>query len=1204
MTEEKAPDPNADAGPIIQETATSPRGADAPAAADATQPAAEAPPPPPEPLTPERAEAENRRNDLFIMAAALVVAGLLGAFKIADNSLWIHLKSGWQIEQEGVPDRDSFAYTTADRPWVNLNWLYDWGLYQAELAESRATVRGLVTDFEKLLEHRQQLPEFDDQGRDVKKPLPKEQEDGLKQAFAQLASTAETSDTFQMRVAAERTAAAVEAAGLRLPMVSQESGKSVYPTLAKYTSPGGSALVSLKTPVIFKAILLAALAGVLLLTRYPGPTRWWAAVVAVLVVLAMGDRLTFSPEIPSLLFLAIVFWILHAVQTGHAWAAWLLIPLEALWVNVDALFPLGIVLAGLVLVGNLAAKLFGRGDSAGVPANRNVLAIALGLSILAATFANPFGPRAWTVPLDRTREIVDRIPAAAASLAQLCGSEAEWIAAARERGSVLQSLAPDLNTPLTAGFVMSIIGLSVPPVATVILVVLAIGSFFLNWRRFRMTRLLMLLLFLAMFLVAYRYMALVAMAAGVVLCLNGQEWYLNRFGTETRITRGWLVWSQGGRAATIIAMLGVAVAGITGRVGAARGGDFGLGIQWFKFDLGAGKFLRDAGLKGNALNTVPLQGNLIAWSNYPTQKICFDDRLDLHQHGLAEFETMKRALRGTTVSSRSSPDADSSVPGANATSADIPPWTVEEEETWKSFLDKHNISHIILNLSGFVDDVTFYRTYQKLRDSRRWTLVHRDSTSAIFGRADLPDDHPLADDSAWFTRNALDPAKLVFKQNSPVLPDPPVSVTPPTLIDKIWRTRQNLSSQALIGSHYLNPTLNTIDSTGPAYAVPPENAILAIRSARAAIASHPRVSPLSYAVLFRGYFYLYNMELAIVPDPDVHELRHLQLLSALNQLVAANPNNLEAQLQLAFRYGGLQFLDLADQHFDAALKIMPEGATIENMMFDGGRQVSFAREDIQRISDDLKLSIEQVTGDFQQVAAQMPSPLSQANYLISRGCPGMAIDTLVSAGSALGGGPDVSAMLARLYVRVGNAGDTERGAERELVNMQGPGGMRPGVKKQLWATVKLMQGDYEHARAFFEDSIAETRHTLAQDSLLGLTDQLRAGSLINMVLAPATTIEDSDRQATLEYQLGTLQLEAGEPPEAVRHFKKALEIRERIPYRNLIAFYLEKITGEKLEPLPELPSDDSTSPSAPSEDTPAPPATVPPKPSDAGKQNK
>jgi tetratricopeptide (TPR) repeat protein len=1187
VTEEKAPEPNTDAAQDTQTPATPPGGVDAPASAETTQPAAEAPTPPPEPLTPDRAEAENRRNDLFIMAAALVVAFLLGSFKITDNELWIHLKSGWQIEQEGVPTEDSFAYTTAGKSWVNLNWLYDWALYQAELIESRASVRRLAADYRKLLEHRQRLPEFDDQGRDVKKPLPEETQRELEQAFAQLDSTAGT-DTYQMRVAAERTAEVAQAAGLQLPMATQESEKGIYPALARYTSPGGGSLISLAVPVAVKGFLLAAMAGVFILTRHAGPTRWWAAVVAVVVLLAMGERLTFSPEVLSLLFLAAVFWILHTFQTGRTWAVWLLVPLQALWVNCDGLFPLGIVVVAIVLLGHLAAQVFGSGDSPSTSGNRKALATAFGLSVL-ATFANPFGLRAWTVALDWTREIFGRVPYAAASLAHLCGSDAQWVGDARSRGNELRVLAPDLTTPFTQGFVFLIRDLSIPSLLTLLLIVAALVSFVLNRRRFQLTRLLVLLVFLGMFLIAFRYMALVAMASGVMLCLNGQEWFLDRFGTETRITRGWLIWSQGGRAATILAMVLVAVAGITGRVGAAAGGEFGFGIQWVKFDLETGHFLRDAPLKGNSLNTVPLQGNLLLWANYPARRVFIDGRVDLHKDGLAEFDAFKKSLRGPV-------ELPPGAPGVPATSKqDV---SGDDDETWKQFLDKYNVSHVILNISPLADDVTFLRTYQKLRTSPQWKLVHRDSSSAVFGRTDFPEGHALADDAAWFERSSLDPARLVYKENSPRLPDPPPPVTAPTLIDEIWRTRRIPSSQSLIASHYLNPALNTTNTAGPVFVVPSENCFLAIRHARAGLAKQQRVSPLGYAVLFRAYFYLFNMEMSIVPSAQVNDLRQLELLSALNQFVAANPKNLEAQLQLAFRYAGMQFLDLADRHFEAAIKLMPEDAMLENLMLDGGREARFSKSDIVGFSENLKIEIDRVTYDLQQLSSQLPSPVAQADYLVNRGCPGMAIDKLTET-SFMPGGLDVSSRLARLYIRVGQAGDHERGAERELVNMQGAGGMRPGAKKELWAMVKLMQGDYEHARAFFEDSIAETRHALAQDSVLGLTDQIRGGELLKMVFAPATSIEDADRQSSLEFHLGMVQLEAGEPQEAVRHFKKALEVREDIPYRQLIAFYLEKISGEKLEPLPEPPKDE-TSDAAPAA-TPAPPAVVPPKPTEKPK---
>ena len=1173
MTAEKAPEPNSEAAKSDPNATTVPGGGDAPSSAESSQPAAEPPAPLPEPLTPERAEAENRRNDLFIMAAALVVAFLLGSFKITDNDLWIHLKSGWQIEQVGVPTTDSFSFTTGDKPWVNLNWLYDWGLYQAELAESRSRVQRLVTDYRKLLEHRQQLPEFDDQGRNAKKPLPDEKRQELEGAFTILAATAGTSDTYQMRVAAERTADLVQAAGMQLPLATQETEKGLYPALTRYTSPGGPALLSLTVPVVIKGLLLVAMVGVLILTRHPGPTLWWTAVVAVTIILAMGDRLTFSPEIASLVFLGVAFWILHSFQSGRTWAVWLLVPLELVWVNVDSLFPLGIVLGVIVLLGHVASQAFGRSDPAGVPRNGKALAGALGLSVLATTFGNPFGPRAWMVSFDGTREMLGRIPYAAASLAALCGSDAQWVIDARVRGNELRILAPDLTTPLTLGFVRMIREFSVPSILTVLLIVLAVVSFLMNRRRFQVTRLLVLLLFLGMFLIAHRYMALVAMAAGVILCLNGQEWYLDRFGTEPRITRGWLIWSQVGRAVTILAMVGVAIVGITGRIGAAGGGEFGVGIQWVKFDLETGKFLRDANLKGNTLNTVPLQGNLLLWSNYPAKKVFLDGRVELHKDRLVEFDALKRAIRDNL------------------------------EDIWQPALDQHNISHVILNISPFADDVTFLKTYQKLRVNPRWKLVHRDSSTAIFGRVDLPDGHALAADAEWFAQNSLDPARLVYQENSTRIPDPPIPVTPPTFIDRIWQTRRIPSTQAFIAGHYLNPELSTSGPSATIPIIPTENCILAIRHVRQGLAKQQRVSPHSYAVLCRAYFYLFNTEMAIVPSADVNELRHLELLASLNQLIAANPKNLEAQLQLAFRYAGMQFLDLADQHFEAAIKLMPQDATIENLPLDGGREGRFSKSDIIGFSEQLKIEIERATYDLQQLTTQMPSPITQANYLLSRGCPGLAIDKLTEASAFSAGGIDVSPRLAELYIRIGQAGDPERGAERELINMQGTGGLRPGAKKEMWSMVKLMQGDYGQARSLLEDAIAETRHALAQDSLLGLTDQLRNGALLNMVFAPATSIEDADRQATLEFRLAMLQLEAGEPKEAARHFKQALEVRDDIPYRPVIAFYLERITGEKLEPLPEPAKDETTSPSTTDEPKPAPPATAPPKPAVTPKEN-
>jgi len=1122
-------------------------------------------------MTPEKAEAENRRNDLFIMAAVLVVAFLLGAFKITNSDLWLHLKAGWEIDQQGTPTRDSFAYTTGDMPWVNHHWLFDWALYKAELAEARHNVRRLVADYQKLLASPQSPDTLDESGRSPSPPLTDEMQRELDQLVANLANTANGSDAHQIRLAAERTADHVTAAGITLPHASRESDKSNYKFLTRYTAPGGETLISLLAPSVAKCLIIAAMAGIMLGLRHPGPTRWWTAVVTGISLVAMCDRLTFSPEVLSLLFMAATFWILHQFQSGSSWAVWLLVPLEILWVNVDTCFVMGIAVAAIVLLSHGLAQLHKPGqpsESAGRP---GMLAGALGVSLF-ATLANPFGLSVWNWPLQWTKIMLGRSTYVAASFAQFFDSEAEWVKAARDQGNDLFIFLPDLFSPLGRAFLESIPQLAIVPLIIMTLIVMAFVSFILNRQRFQLSRLLILTLCVGMFFFAFRYVAFASLAAGLMLALNGQEWFLSRFGTETRITSGWLFWSLAGRAVTLLAMVGIAVLGITGRLGAANGGEFGFGVQWLSFDLEAGKFLRHAELKGQALNTVALQGNLLIWSNHPSARVFLDGRVALHHDRIAEFDEIKTALRDN------------------------------DETKWRPMLDKYNISHVILNISQIADRVTFPLTFKKLQNSKNWKLVHQGYASCIFGRIDFPDEHALAGDAAWFRGNELDLGKLVFREKAPVLPDPPAPVMPPTLIDRFWRTRLIPPSRAILGGHYLNPKLHTsTNAEQMAFVVPIENCYLAIRHAREGLSSQNTVSPLGYNVLSEAYFYLYNMEMAIAPQPDVHELRLLELLAALNQLVAADPNNVEAQLQLAFRYLVLQHLDLADGHLDAAIKLMREDDAPRQLLLDGGQARPFAKADIIDISEKLKIDIDRVKYDLNQLTTQQVSPVQKANYFLQRGCPGLAIEQLAEA-AIYSPGLDLAPRLAQLYVRIGEPGDLTRGAERELQNMQSGGDMRPGAVEDLWATVKLMQGDYTEARRFLEAAIAKTRNTIAQEALLGLTNNLRQGGILGMAFfTPATSIEDAERQAQLEFRLGMLQLEAGEPQEAARHFKQALAVREDNAFRPLIGFYLERITGEKLEPLPEPPKDEDTSSTSPTGQTPSSalpirPAEVPPKP--------
>jgi tetratricopeptide (TPR) repeat protein len=717
--------------------------------------------------------------------------------------------------------------------------------------------------------------------------------------------------------------------------------------------------------------------------------------------------------------------------------------------------------------------------------------------------------------------------------------------------------------------------LALPPIAAILVIGGAFLSFLPNRSRFRLSRLLVLILCVGIFLFASRYIAIATLAASVVLALNGQEWFLDRFGTEARISPGWWFWSQAGRAATVLGIMAIAIAGITGWLGSAAG-EFGYGIQWVHFDLEPGKLLRHAALKGKVLNTVPAQGNLLIWSNYPPNQVFVDSREFLHRSHLAEFEDIKLALRD-----------------------DRP------EQNLRVLLDKYEISHVILNMTDFADPVSFPRTFARMNRDEDWRLVQLSSNSAVFGRVDFDDNHALAGDAKWFLDNTFDPARLVYAQESEPLPEPPGPVSAPSWIDWFWQTRRVYSAQALAARQYLTPAVlrkprsaAEITPTDPLFVVPTEHCFLALRQARRGLATEQRVSPLSYAVLSKAYYYLYNTEVMVAPAPELHSMRMLQVVTALNQLVAANPKDPIAQLQLALRYRTLGYIDLADQHMDALIDLLPDDAKIENFLFDGGQLLNLEKNDIMQASYEIKRDLEGVQYDMEQLGAQLVNPVAKASFFMERGCPGKAIEQLNDA-FAFNAGVDVTTSLARLYLRIGQPGDTERGADHQMINMQGSGGMQPGEKEELWALIKLMQGDYDRARSYLEAAIADTRINMAKETIVSITNDLRNGLITHMATAPIDSAEDVERVVQMEHHLALIHLEAGEPHEAAKHFRQAIAIRPDTPLRPVIAFYLVKITGENLESLPEPAPDDSlpadqTQP--PAQSPPARPAELPSKP--------
>jgi hypothetical protein len=152
---------------------------------------------------------------------------------------------------------------------------------------------------------------------------------------------------------------------------------------------GGGAIL-----VVLKALLVTALAGLLLRVRRPAGAAWVPVVCTTLAVVAMSPRLLLQPACASYFLLGLTFWLLwrpHAEDREAGplpWSSYLSLPLVfALWVNVDEWFLLGPALTAMFWLGE---RLRGQRLTPGwvVPAG------------LAACLLNPHTFHAFTPPAE------------------------------------------------------------------------------------------------------------------------------------------------------------------------------------------------------------------------------------------------------------------------------------------------------------------------------------------------------------------------------------------------------------------------------------------------------------------------------------------------------------------------------------------------------------------------------------------------------------------------------------------------------------------------------------------------------------------------------------------------------------------------------------------------------------------------------------
>jgi tetratricopeptide (TPR) repeat protein len=227
-----------------------------------------------------------RSLDIFLIATLLLFTFLLGCFKQRDTDIWWHFKAGQMILERGeLPDKDWFTFTSTERDWIDLHWLFQ-----------------------------------------------------------------------------------IAAAGMY-------------------------ALGGFKLLTVASAAMGTLAVAIQLVMRRPAGSVPVAVAVWFPFLIMLGGRLYVRPEIITLLCLSVFLAVLFHAERHPRWLV-LLLPVQCLWVNVQGLFILGLLLAGIYWVDGVWRQIC-RDGAANLKA-RSLLVVGL----VVASLANAYGFKGLIFPIE------------------------------------------------------------------------------------------------------------------------------------------------------------------------------------------------------------------------------------------------------------------------------------------------------------------------------------------------------------------------------------------------------------------------------------------------------------------------------------------------------------------------------------------------------------------------------------------------------------------------------------------------------------------------------------------------------------------------------------------------------------------------------------------------------------------------------------
>lgn len=863
---------------------------------------------------------------------------------------------------------------------------------------------------------------------------------------------------------------------------------------------------------IIQGLIVGLTFALLAHTVKPNIRTWWGSICAVLALLTCYSQFTVQPELITMLGVSFVLWTLvqyqEAKQTQLIWG---LVPGIWLWSQMDSRAWIGIFILILWMVGNRLAS-----TATTMSANRlfeKVTLISLGVMLV-----HPFLWETWLAPI-RTyltdyAAIRDAYPDPSSIDAVYfpIWHEKHWLPVAHRTIAFVALFAATIVT-----FVLNLKRTSLP------LVLVFVGANTLA-------------------ALATHEFAAASLVNCVVCTLNAQTWYRERFGQVYTLQWREMLFSSGGRAVTVIGFFVLAWFVLSGRLDGPDGKRTGVG-----FDVHLANAMQDyqtmatSFVDDHPFNFSIRQADLMIWGG---QKTFVDSRLG-HFHGSGE-----RNLISLHHDTRTS---------LNKSSKTLSP------DFWRPVFAKYQIRQACPRLNGPVPRPD-HETFSALLQSPEFQLTSLNSSTAVFVLKEPADEKVVE----FLKEHSFDLPKLAFESK---LESPTDSIReyakPATWYDSLFSVRRNIvPGDVQFAQHLFRlAAVTATDSRAKRAAA----TLLMIRHANQGLRDDPNSAD-GYRLLGLAYFVLGQLEGEILNQGGQATgsmLRYYQTVMALQQALALLPDDTSTMGQLIGQYQ-------MSGRVDVQLELLRR--------FRELRPVSVASSDRDR-QDDEKLGeaidklaetlsrIDNAAADFLSKGAdrlQVATGAFQAGGLLK------AIKLLEEDGIYLAQNPVAKVALASWLMEIGRV---QQAAELFESLKQ------PGVDlsffnwKEAAGFSSLAVANYLEAIRLWVDQIETAKSTQVTSLLNTLPFVTLNPEWIGPDSYPVSNVASTAQflqsikidGAKTEFEIAMAYLEMGANDEATKSIRQALEINPATAYRPLLRFYLECLTGEKIELKVESP---------------------------------